>query len=72
MAKKPKRQLTKVIGTCQPPDWWDAWRKAATDAGMSLASWIGHTLNAALPPKVQAKLSKRGKPGGHEVLEKSE
>jgi hypothetical protein len=64
MAKQKPKQLTKVIATCQPPDWWAAWRKAANQAGMSLASWIGVQCNLALPESVRRKLSKRRKAGG--------
>lgn len=43
----------------QPRDWDAAFRKAAFDANVPLAAWVGEACKMALPPAIQKKLSVR-------------
>jgi hypothetical protein len=43
----------------QPRDWDAAFRKAAFEANVPLAAWVGEACKLALPPAVQKKLSVR-------------
>ena len=43
----------------QPRDWDAAFRKAAFDADVPLAAWVGEACKMALPPAIQKKLSVR-------------
>lgn len=43
----------------QPLDWSEAFRKAAFDADVPLAAWVGEACKMALPPEAQKKLSVR-------------
>ena len=47
----------------QPRDWDAAFRKAAFDANVPLAAWVGEACKLALPPAVQKKLSVRRSKG---------
>ena len=47
----------------QPRDWDAAFRKAAFDANVPLAAWVGEACKQALPPAVQKKLSVRRSKG---------
>ena len=52
----PKQALMCVS---QPIDWSEAFRKAAFEANVPLAAWVGEACKLALPPAVQKKLSVR-------------
>ena len=43
----------------QPLDWSEAFRKAAFEANVPLAAWVGEACKLALPPAIQKKLSVR-------------
>lgn len=47
----------------QPRDWDAAFRKAAFDANVPLAAWVGEACKLALPPAIQKKLSVRRSKG---------
>jgi hypothetical protein len=47
----------------QPRDWDAAFRKAAFDANVPLAAWVGEACKMALPPAIQKKLSVRRSKG---------
>jgi hypothetical protein len=52
----PKQALMCVS---QPLDWAEAFRKAASEANVPLAAWVGEACKLALPPATQKKLSVR-------------
>lgn len=54
----------------QPTDWWAAFEKAAKDAKITLAEWLGEAGRAKLPKEVSSKLSER--PGAHRPKAKTE
>jgi len=47
----------------QPIDWAEAFRKAAAQANVPLAAWMGEAAKMALPPTVRNKLSVRRSKG---------
>jgi hypothetical protein len=56
----PKQALMCVS---QPLDWSEAFRKAAAEANVPLAAWVGEACKMALPPAIQKKLSVRRSKG---------
>lgn len=42
-----------------PPDWWEAFTRAALKAGQSLSEWMGDNLRECLPASERRKLSDR-------------
>jgi hypothetical protein len=64
--KKPalRKNLT------MPPDWWEAFERAARAAGETLSEWIGNAARKALPAEQRKRLSERtppGRPGGEKA-----
>jgi hypothetical protein len=51
--EKTLRKLT------QPADWWEAFERAAAEAGMSLSEWAGDRMKRGLAEEARASLSQR-------------